>query len=130
VSDPGVASGFLLFCSLFLIMWTAGGMAVSTHLFRNVAGEDLVWLTSEFLVIHRRAGLLRRITRVPRHDIRRIGMTDRHISTPYGDRKKIASAVDEPCELYWLAKWLAAHTHFYLDTGNSAPRVNPPTDIR
>jgi hypothetical protein len=302
VSDPGVASGFLLFGSIFLIMWTAGGMAVSTHLFRNVAGEDRVWLTSEFLVIHRRTGLLRRITRVPRHDIRRISMTDRdralavyssrgmetittlgspgerrdlratlmrqldlpdaaavreleqltvppqwetrradlgytlyrpparvhrqrvrtawivtglialgslasvtrtlvngapiallpslvtalcasgatllmwgrkewvvgtgrlalrrrfrhwisemdfedgvlelssrvdsdgdvhyelHVSTPYGDRKKIASAVDEPCELYWLAKWLAAHTRFYLDTGNGAPRVNEPAD--
>ncbi len=58
-------------------MWSVAGMAVSTHLFRNVAGEDRVWLTSEFLVIHRRAGLLRRITRVPRHDIRRISMTDR-----------------------------------------------------
>lgn len=52
-----------------------------------------------------------------------------HISTPYGDRKKIASAVDEPCELYWLAKWLAAHTHFYLDTGSGAPRVNGPADV-
>jgi hypothetical protein len=302
VSDPGVASGFLLFGSLFLIMWSAAGMAVSTHLFRNVAGEDRVWLTSEFLVINRRAGLLRRITRVPRHDIRRNSKTDPdralavyssrgmetittlgspgerrdlratlmrqldlpdaaavreleqltvppqwetrrgdlgyvlyrpparvhrqrvrtawivtglialgslasvtrtlvngaplallpslvtalcasgatllmwgrkewvvgtgrlalrqrfrhwisemdfedgvlelssrvdndgdvhyelHVSTPYGDRKKIASAVDEPCELYWLAKWLAAHTHFYLDTGNGAPRVSPPAD--
>lgn len=300
VSDLGVASGFLLFSTVFLTMWTVGGMAVGTHLFRNVAGEDRVWLTSEALVIHRRAWLIRRTTRVPRHDIRRISMTDRerelavyssrglqtittlgtpgerrdlraalmrqlelpdaaavreleqqtvppqwetrradlgyilyrpparvhrqqvrtawivtglialgslasltraifngapiallpslltalcvsgavalmygrkewvvgtgrlalrrrflrwirevdfedgvlelsstvdsdgdvqyalHISTPYGDRKKIASAVDEPCELYWLAKWLAAHTHFYLDTGNGAPRANGP----
>jgi len=51
-----------------------------------------------------------------------------HISTPYGDRKKIASAVDEPCELYWLAKWLAAHTRFYLDTGNGTPRADKPAD--
>jgi hypothetical protein len=49
-----------------------------------------------------------------------------HISTPYGGRKKIDSAVDEPCELHWLAKWLAAHTRFYLDTGNGAPRTGPP----
>jgi hypothetical protein len=49
-----------------------------------------------------------------------------HISTPYGDNKKIASAVDEPCELYWLAKWLAAHTHFYLDTGSGAPKGDRP----
>ena len=47
-----------------------------------------------------------------------------HISTPYGERKKIAAAVDEPCELYWLAKWLAAHTHFYLDTGNGSPKAD------
>lgn len=304
VSDLGVASGFLLFGALFLTMWSVGGMAVSKHLFRNVAGEDRVWLTSESLVVHRRVALFRSITRVPRHDIRRISMTDRdrqlavyssrgmqtittlgtpgerrelraglmrrldlpdaaavreleqqtvppqwetrradlgyilyrppvrvrrqqvrtawivtwllalaslasvtrtvvngaplqllpslltalcaagamllmwgrtewvvgtgrlalrrrfrrwisetdfedgvlelsstadkdgdvrydlHISTPYGDRKKIASAVDEPCDLYWLAKWLAAHTHFYLDTGNGAPRANGPADVR
>jgi hypothetical protein len=291
VNDPGVASGFLLFGTVFLTMWTVGGIAAGKHLLRNVAGEDRVWLTSEYLVVHRRAGLFRHILRVPRHDIRRISMTDRdrelavyssrglqtittlgtpgerrdlraalmqqlelpdaaavreleqqtvppqwetrradlgyilyrpparihrqqvrtvwivtaliglgslasltraifngaapdilpalmtglcvcaatvftwsrkewvvgagrlalrrrfrgwisetdfedgilelssqadndgdvhytlYISTPYGDRKKIASAVDEPCELYWLAKWLAAHTHFYLDTG-------------
>ena len=49
-----------------------------------------------------------------------------HISTPYGDRAKIASAVDEPCELYWLAKWLAVHTHFYLDTGNGPPKADRP----
>jgi hypothetical protein len=296
VADPGVASGFLLFGAVFLTMWTVGGLAVGKHLFRSVAGEDRVWLTSESLVVRRRAGLFRHTLRVPRHDIRRISMTDRdrelavyssrgmqtittlgtpaerrelraalmqqlalpdaaavreleqqsvppqwearradlgyilyrpparvhrqwvrtawmvtglvglgslasvtraifnggppellpslltalcaygtallmwgrkewvvgsgrlalrrrflhwmhemdfedgvlelsstvdndgdvhytlHISTPYGDRKKIASAVDEPCELYWLAKWLAAHTHFYLDTGNGAPR--------
>jgi hypothetical protein len=298
VSHLGAAAGFLLFSALFLTMWSVGGVAVCKHLFRNVAGEDRVWLTSEFLVVHRRAGLFRSTTRVPRHDIRRISMTDRerelavyssrgmqtittlgtpaerrdlritlmrqlelpdaaavreleqqtvppqwetrradlgyvlyrptarvrrqqvrtawfvtglvalgslasvtrtvvngaplqllpslvttlcatvamvlmwgrqewvvgtgrlalrrrfrhwisetdfedgvlelsstadsdgdvrydlYISTPYGDRKKIASAVDEPCELYWLAKWLAAHTRFYLDTGSGAPRVN------
>ena len=57
-----------------------------------------------------------------------------HISSPYGGRRKIASAVDEPIELYWLAKWLAAHTRFYLDTGaggghnngSSAPKPDPP----
>ena len=43
-----------------------------------------------------------------------------YISTPYGDRRKIASAVDEPTELYWLAKWLAAHTRFYLDTSSAS----------
>lgn len=292
VNDPGVASGFLLFGTVFLTVWTVGGIAAGKHLIRNVAGQDRVWLTSEYLVVHRRAGLFRHTLRVPRHDIRRISMTDRdrelavyssrgmqtittlgtsgerrdlraalmqqlelpdaaavreleqqtvppqwetrradlgyilyrpparihrqqvrtvwivtaliglgslasvmravfngappetlpslltglcvcgatlftwsrkewvvgagrlalrrrfrsrfsetdfedgileltstvdndgdvyyalYISTPYGDRKKIASAVDEPCELYWLAKWLAAHTHFYLDTGN------------
>jgi hypothetical protein len=302
VNDLGAAAGFLLFGAVFLTMWTVGGMAVGTRLFRAVAGEDRVWLTSEALVIHRRAWLFRRSTRVPRHDIRRISMTDRdrelavyssrgmqtittlgtpgerrdlraalmrqldlpdaaavreleqqtvppqwetrrvdlgyilyrpparihrqrvktawivtglvalgslasvtrvifnggpvellpslltalcvagtaivrygrkvwvvgtgrlalryrfmrwisevdfedgvlelsstvdsdgdvhyelHVSTPYGDRKKIASAVDEPCELYWLAKWLAAHTRFYLDTGNGAPKVNAPAD--
>jgi hypothetical protein len=308
VTDPGVASGFLLFGMVFLTLWTAGGIAVGTHLFRSVAGEDRVWLTSEFLVVHRRAWLFRRTTRVARHDIRRISMTDYdralavyssagmktitslgtvgerrelraalmrqlvlpdaaavreleqqtvpphwetrradlgyilyrpparihgqrvrmvwivtavvglgaltslvrtifngapldrlpflltglcafgaillkncrrewvlgagrlslrrrfarwlseeefedgvlelsswvdndhdvhyalHVSTPYGSRKKIASAVDEPCELYWLAKWLAAHTRFYLDTGNGTPRADvsngqrPPSD--
>src|SRR5688500_12656633 len=76
VSHLGAASGFLLFCTVFVTMWTVGGKAVSTHLFRNVAGEDRVWLTSEFLVIHRRAWLFRHTTRVPRHDIRRISMTD------------------------------------------------------
>jgi hypothetical protein len=294
VTDPGAASGFLLFGTVFLTMWSVGGLAACKHLFRGVAGEDRVWLTSECLVVHRRAWLFRSTTRVPRHDIRRISMTDRdrelavyssrgmqtittlgtpgerrdlraalmqqltlpdaaavrdleqqtvppqwetrradlgytlyrpparihrqqvrtvwivtaliglgslaslsraifngappqllpslltalcvcgaalftwgrkewvvgsgrlalryrfrqwisetdfedgvlelsstvdsdgdvryalHISTPYGDSKKIASAVDEPCELYWLAKWLAAHTHFYLDTGSGA----------
>lgn len=301
VTSASIAASFLLFGMLFLVMWTVGGMAAGTHLFRSVAGEDRVWLTSEALVIKRRAGLFRKITRVPRDDIRRISMTDRdrqlavyssrgmqpittlgtpaerrelraelmrqltlpdaaavreleqqtvppqwearradlgyilyrpparihrqqvrtawiatgvvalaslasvsrsllhaatppdmlpslltalcvigaslltwtrkewvirpgrlalrwrvrgwfsvtefedgvlelsssvdsdgdvhyalHISTPYGDRKKIASAVDEPCELYWLAKWLAVHTRFYLDTGNSAPSADMP----
>ena len=77
VSDPGVAGGFLLFGMLFLTLWTVGGIAAGMHLFRSVAGEDRVWLTSELLVIQRRAWLFRRTTRVPRHDIRRISMTDR-----------------------------------------------------
>ena len=77
VTDPSVASGFLLFGMVFLTIWTIGGIAAGTHLFRSVAGEDRVWLTSEFLVIHRRAWVFRRTTRVPRHDIRRISMTDR-----------------------------------------------------
>jgi hypothetical protein len=43
VIDPGVASGFLLFGTVFLTMWTVGGLAVGKHLFRSVLGEDRIW---------------------------------------------------------------------------------------
>jgi hypothetical protein len=71
-TDPGVAAGFLLFGLVWLTFWTIGGFAVATHLLRNLAGEDIVSLTPDALVVQRRAWIFYRTRTFTRADIRRI----------------------------------------------------------
>jgi hypothetical protein len=71
-TDPGVASGFLLFGLVWLTMWTIGGVAAGTHLLRGLAGEDRVSLTPDSLVIMRRAWIFHRTRTIARADIRRV----------------------------------------------------------
>jgi hypothetical protein len=70
ITDPGVASGFLLFGLIWLTLWTVGGIAVGTHLLRSLAGEDIVSLTPDALVIQRRAWIFHRTRTFARSDIR------------------------------------------------------------
>jgi hypothetical protein len=77
VTDPGVAAGFLLFGLFWLTLWTVGGIAVGTHLLRNLAGEDIVSLTPDALVVRRRAWIFHRTRTFPRADIRGVTTSTR-----------------------------------------------------
>ena len=69
----GGAAGFVfLFLTIWLTLWTIGGIAAVTELLRSLAGEDLVSVESPGVVLARRAGPFRRVRTFERSQIRRI----------------------------------------------------------
>jgi hypothetical protein len=111
VTDPGVAAGFLLFGLFWLTLWTVGGVAAATHLLRSLAGEDIVSLTSEALVVRRRAWIFHRTRTFPRADIRGVTTSTKGASlSVYTGAKgvEVVSALGKPREREDLRAALAA----------------------
>jgi hypothetical protein len=68
----GAATAVFLFLVVWLTLWTFGGIAAATELFRNLAGEDLISVQPASLELIRRAGPFRRVRIFERPVIHRV----------------------------------------------------------
>ena len=71
-TTDGSVSLFVPFLLAWTTLWTVGGFAAGTHLFRQLFGEDYLEIEADGLQCVWRAGPFRRRVRIPRESMRRV----------------------------------------------------------
>jgi hypothetical protein len=111
--DGAVAAIVILFILVWVLFWTVGGLAATSHFARSVAGEDRFELTASGFSLVRRAGPFHRTRRFDRSAVRRLRVRgrDQMLVADTARGVEVLTEFGTSEERKSVRQWLAAHLH-------------------